>query len=88
MEKEEWEVEVGRERERREGVEEGQRGWERRCVEAEGRRREAEEGWRREERRATNLEEVLSEFQAGEHTLRRCDVEWSGVLADHGIAGE
>jgi hypothetical protein len=65
MEREEWEEEAGREREKRERLEEERRGMERRLMDAEERRSGAEDGWRREEKRASNLEEVLSEFQAG-----------------------
>lgn len=64
-EREEWEVEAGREREKREEMEDELRAIERR--ERNG-RREWEEGrnqLERERERADNLQEVLGEFQAG-----------------------
>jgi predicted nucleic acid-binding Zn-ribbon protein len=69
LEREEWEGEAGREREKREVIEEEMRGIDRR--EREGRRdveryREDMEG---EKKRADNLQEVLSEFQAGQCSL-------------------
>jgi len=68
-EREEWEAEAGREREKREEMEDELRAVERR--EADG-RREWEEGrnqLERERERADNLQEVLGEFQAGESCL-------------------
>jgi len=65
-EREEWEAEAGRERERREEAEEELRAIEWR--EREG-RKEWEEGrdqLERERERADNLQEVLGEFQAGQ----------------------
>ena len=66
LEREEWEGEAGRERERREGMEEEMRGVERR-------ERENRKEWERgkdelmiERERARNLQDVLGEFQAGE----------------------
>lgn len=70
MEREEWEEEAGRERAKREQLEEDVRGLERRLMDAEERRDKAEDGWRKEEKRAGNLEDVLGEFQAGESWVR------------------
>jgi chromosome segregation ATPase len=70
-EREEWEAEAGREREKREEMEDELRAVERR--EADG-RREWEEGrnqLERERERADNLQEVLGEFQAGESSSCR-----------------
>jgi hypothetical protein len=67
-EREEWEAEAGREREKREEMEDELRAMERR--ERDG-RREWEEGrnqLERERERADNLQEVLGEFQAGQYT--------------------
>lgn len=65
VEREEWEAEAGRERERREAMEEEARLVERR--EREGRREwdKGKEELARERERARNLQEVLGEFQAG-----------------------
>ncbi len=58
--------EAGKERERRERLEEETRWMEREKREEEGRRKVAEEGWEMERQRARNLQDVLGEFQAGE----------------------
>ncbi len=65
VETEEWEIEAGRERERREIMEEEVRGIERR--EREGRREweKGKEELMAERERARNLQDVLGEFQAG-----------------------
>jgi len=65
-EREEWEAEAGRERERREEAEEELRAIEWR--EREGRKEwdEGRDQLDRERERADNLQEVLGEFQAGE----------------------
>jgi chromosome segregation ATPase len=65
MERDEWELEAGRERGKRENLEHSLRGVERQLIETAGGRDKAENGWRREEERAGRLEEVLSEFQVG-----------------------
>ena len=64
VEREEWEVEAGRERERREAMEDELRNGERQRRDDELRRRRAEEAAERERTRADNLQEVLAEFQS------------------------
>lgn len=66
VEREDWEAEAGRERERREEVEGEMRG-------LEWRQQEGQKEWdkgraqlEREKERADNLQEVLGEFQAGQ----------------------
>jgi hypothetical protein len=66
VEREEWEVEAGTERKRREELEDEVARLERRCVEERSRAGKAEDGARRENERAANLQDVLEEFQAGE----------------------
>lgn len=63
VEREEWEAEAGRERERREAMEEELRSGERQRRDDELRRRRAEEAAERERTRADNLQDVLAEFQ-------------------------
>lgn len=67
VQREEWEAEAGRERERREIMEEEVRHTERR--ERDGRRdwEKGKEELSSERERARNLQEVLGEFQAGTH---------------------
>ena len=69
VEREEWQGEAGKERERRETMEEESRVLERR--ERDGRREweRGKEDMIQEKRRADNLQEVLSEFQSGEMLL-------------------
>ena len=64
-EREEWEAEAGRERERRETMEDELRAAEWRQQEGLKEVEEARNQLEREAERADNLQEVLSEFQAG-----------------------
>lgn len=64
--RDEWEAEAGRERERREMMEEETRGWERREREMKGEMERAVEEMRGEKVRADNLQDVLAEFQSCE----------------------
>ncbi|KAJ9108095.1 hypothetical protein QFC19_002560 [Naganishia cerealis] len=64
VDREEWEHEAGRERERREAMEEEMRSADRQRREDEARRKSAEEELERERVRANNLQEVLAEFQS------------------------
>lgn len=78
MEREEWEGEATRERERREGMEEDLRTYER--IEREARRAEehAKEEAREERERADNLQDVLAEFQACEFSRGKRRCFWTG----------
>jgi hypothetical protein len=64
VEREQWESEAARERERREAMEDELRAGERQRREDETRRRRAEEEAERERTRADNLQEVLADFQS------------------------
>ena len=64
MEREEWEGEAARERERREGMEEEVKKSERREREMRGEMERAKEREREERERADNLQDVLQEFQS------------------------
>jgi hypothetical protein len=75
VEREEWEVEAGNERKRREELEEEVARLDRRCVEERSRARKAEDEARRENERAANLQDVLEEFQAGERGVGRRRLE-------------
>lgn len=66
MEREEWEVEAGRERERRETLEDDLRVFERREQDMCSTLEKLTEERDKEKERGDNLQEVLSEFQAGE----------------------
>lgn len=84
-EREEWEAEAGRERERREEAEEELRAIEWR--EREG-RKEWEEGrdqLERERERADNLQEVLGEFQAGQLYILFLELSTDGSSERIGI---
>lgn len=65
IEREEWEVEAGRERERREAAEEEMGAMERREMDNKREYDRGKEESLAEKERADNLQEVLSEFQAG-----------------------
>lgn len=69
-EREEWEAEAGRERERRETMEDELRNAEWRQQEEHREMEEARSQLEREAERADNLQEVLSEFQAGKSPHR------------------
>lgn len=66
LEREEWEVEAGRERERRETLEDDLRVFERREQDMCNALEKLAEERDKEKERGDNLQEVLSEFQAGE----------------------
>lgn len=66
METEEWEGEAGRERARREAMEEEIRQMERRERDARREAERARDEAEGERTRGNNLQEVLAEFQAGE----------------------
>ncbi|KAJ9105276.1 hypothetical protein QFC21_001644 [Naganishia friedmannii] len=97
VDREEWEHEAGKERERREEIVEEMRSADRQRREDEARRRSAEEALERERVRANNLQEVLQEFQSAkdleieqattelENQLRRAVqslAEWKSRAAD------
>jgi len=66
VEREEWETEASREREKREAAEDEMAGMERREMENQREWERGREDLALERQRADNLQEVLSEFQAGE----------------------
>lgn len=72
-EREEWETEAARERERREAMEEEVRGIERTEREARSQCERAIDELAAEQERAANLQDVLSEFQQGEHSPHSSD---------------
>ncbi|WVQ97025.1 hypothetical protein IAU59_004135 [Kwoniella sp. CBS 9459] len=76
VEREEWEVEAGRERERREIVEDEMRAIERRQRDERRELERAVHELEAERERATNLQEVLGEFQAAKDSeLRQATLE-------------
>jgi len=70
IEREEWESEASKERERREAAEDEMAGMERREMENQREWERGREELQAERERADNLQEVLSEFQTGELVCR------------------
>lgn len=71
VEREEWENEAGNEREKRELMEEEMAAMERREMENKREWERGKEQLEAEKQRADNLQEVLSEFQAGKLGIER-----------------